>query len=341
MSRSRVLLGVLVVMVGVRWCAGGRGAARPRFVESPQVAVRSAGFAALDGAAGARRVTELDHDGAVEREARVALPQESRVIGTPSGTGAVWRDGDRIAVAGVGDDGRLVDPERFGTRALRLCDGAASNDARWGVGWLEGDGTVWIVFGTTSSPTRGLVADSAVPVTTTAGPPTWCGVASAEDRLVLLWRESADRVFLNFCARKRCSPFPRPIPPSLARATILAVGCVRDGCGFVTRGSDQVTRLGFVGERGQPKWTKPLDDAGKDSAAELIGAGDGQLALAYLAEDGHAVVERVDRKGALAPVWRSPSAAHDAPALAWSHDRLLIAGARDGRLVTEVIALPR
>jgi hypothetical protein len=325
---------VAVAGLTLYWCIRDTTPARPRVTLAPHVAVRDDGFVSIDGA-GPRRVVELDADGGVARQVRVDLPAQSRAIGGPGGTGLVWLDGGKVATAGLRTDGALGPKRHWGKQALHLCDGIASNDARWGVGWKERDKSTWFVYGPTHG--RRAAADELLEPQKIADDATWCALASAGDDIVLFWRESGDRVFMNFCG-KRCGSIAPPIPPSLARATILAIGCRKDGCGFVTRTGPTV-RLSWIDRRGQPKWQQVLD-AGYDTAAALIGAGDRALALAYLDHDGHAVVARVDAKGALTRLGRSPGPA-PAPALAWSRDRLLIAGVEDGALRTEVVALPR
>ncbi|MCB9570813.1 MAG: hypothetical protein H6709_01850 [Kofleriaceae bacterium] len=344
-TRSVWILGVLAVSVW--WCAGGDAPRRPgaTHVAPPQLAVRAGGFVALDGPAGARRVVAIDRDGHAAAPVRLALPAESRAIGASDHVGVVWRDGARIAVAGV-DDGALGEPYHFGTRVERMCDGTASNDRRWGVGWRERDGRVWIVFGPTFRDGAG-VADATATARVATAPAatatdlTWCAVASGDDQIVLFWRERGGDLSMNFCDRKRCSPLAPRLPPAISRATLLAVGCLRKGCGFVTRDRDDAIRLRWVvADSGRLKWTTTLPGARADTTATLVGAGDRQLALAYVAADG-AHVARVDAKGALTELWHGADAT--APALMWSQGQLLLAhaGAGAGDLATTVIALPR
>jgi hypothetical protein len=324
-------IALAAVAAGWWWCGGGDGARRARSAASPQAAVLDGGFVVIDGDGGRRRVVELDRDGGVEWEARIAVPDESRVVGTRIGTGVVWRDGDKIAIARVTDDGKLGKPERYGTHARMMCDGVATTDKRWAVGWLESDGVVWFLHGPTASSAESVAVQ-------TVQRTTWCGVAAApRDRVVLLWRDGADRVALTYCTKRECGGLPDRLPADLARQTLLAVGCLKDGCGFVTRDAGGVTRLTWRRERGKIEWTRELD-ADRDAGAALTAVGDRHLAVGYVGVDGHAVVDRVDRKGAEARrIWRADAAGDGAPALAWSRDRLLVAYTRDGALVTAVV----
>jgi hypothetical protein len=331
MSRSRVLW-VAVAGLTLYWCTRDTSPARPRVDVAPHVAVRGDGFVSIDGP-GPRRVIELDADGGVARQVRLDLPAQSRAIGSSVGTRLVWLDGAKIALATLRNDGTLGAKAHLGEGVLHLCDGVASNDTRWGVGWKQRDKSIWFVYG----PTRGTGAADVLEPQHVADKATWCALASAGDEVVLFWRESSEHVFMQFCG-KRCGGLAPRIPSSLARATILAIGCRKDGCGFVTRTGESV-RLSWIDRRGQPKWQQVLDADGTTAAA-LVAAGDRALALAYVARDGHVVVARVDPKGALTRLGRSPGPA-PAPALSWSRDRLLVAGVEDGALHTVVIALPR
>jgi hypothetical protein len=108
-----------------------------------------------------------------------------------------------IDVVRVEDDRDL---ETWGKAVRQLCDGVASNDERFAVGWLEADDTVWIVHGPVAAgelaDTGGLLASSAGLART-----DWCGVASAEQNVALLWRE-ADRLVFTMCTKKGCSGLP-------------------------------------------------------------------------------------------------------------------------------------
>jgi hypothetical protein len=320
-----------------------RAADRPadrRPFEAPQTAVTSTGFASADGPIMTRRVTELATDGAVEWQATSKLPEESRVVGTGRGIAAVWRDGHRLIVAGIEDDGDLSsDRQSFGKKVRRMCDGTASNDGRWGVAFLEGDGKLWVVHGLTDRERTASEATIEVAVAPAAQRTSWCAVASGGDNIVLIWRRG-NRVFMTECTRKECSGFAPNIPDALARETILGAGCLKKGCGFATRDGNGKTRVTYVDDKGRQKWSAALGDARPGTAIDVIGAGDRQLAVAYATERG-AVVVRLDGKGAAAPVWRAADDDATVPGLAWSRGRLLVARTRDGALVNDVVALPR
>src|SRR6187402_2327840 len=70
-----------------------------------QAAVLADGFAAIDGA---RRIVDLDEGAHRRRELEVTgAPAGAYVVGLGGHIGLVWRDGRRIAVGLVDDDGRV------------------------------------------------------------------------------------------------------------------------------------------------------------------------------------------------------------------------------------------
>ena len=92
-----------------------------------------------------------------------AMPRFSgspaRVVGGRAGTLFAWLSDKRLRLALVGEDGTLGAPSAWGRNALQLCDGVATGDHRFGVGWLERDGGVWFVHG----PIGAAVNATAVP----------------------------------------------------------------------------------------------------------------------------------------------------------------------------------
>jgi len=301
-----------------------RGHDTPRPAAAPQAAVRSDGFAVLDGD-GSRRLVELDIEGGLRRTTDIRVTNESRVVGTRSGSAIVWRDGDKVKVAVVDSDGSLDKPQSFGKRAKRFCDGVASNDRRFAVGWVEGDGTVWFVHGPSGGRSEDLDAS------TTKGA-DYCAVASAGDQIGLLWQE-ADKVFLTLC-RRDCKMAAR-IGMDKKR-TILGFGCANDGCVLATRPPSGGVDLTWLTAKGKALWTKPLPGAGERTEVSLIGAGASSLAIVAYAS-GTAIVSRIASDGAISEKWHS--AADSLPSLAWSED-LLVAFHKGGELATELVRFP-
>src|SRR5204863_6528273 len=116
----------------------------------------------------------------------------------------------------------------WGRSVRQICDGVASNATRFAVGWLEADDTVWFVHGPLAAAAEG--ADGPLPEAgpIRVGPLTrndWCGVASAEDKIALMWRD-ADRLSLTMCSQKACSNLPVSFKLE-RRVPVLGVGCLR------------------------------------------------------------------------------------------------------------------
>ncbi len=318
--RRRPIL--VLALCGVAWWML-RGDDTPRPAAAPQAAVLADGFAVLEGD-GVRRLVELDIEGGLRRTTDVRVTSESRVVGTRSGSAIVWRDGDKISIATVDSDGSLDKPQKFGKRAQRFCEGVASNDRRFAVGWVEGDGTVWFVHG----PSGGAAAALADVPPTVRGP-QYCAVASAGDQIGLLWREG-DKVFLNLC-RRDCKMAARVGMDK--KRTILGFGCATDGCVLASRMPGGGVDLTWLTAKGKATWTKPLPGAGTQTEVALVGARGNDLAVVAYAS-GTTVVSKVTSEGAITERWRS--AADSLPSLAYSDD-LLVAFHKGGELATELV----
>jgi hypothetical protein len=290
-----------------------------------QAAVIPGGFAIAHD----HRMLELDAQGAVRRELALDQADDVRVVGTRGGPAAVWLAGRKIHFALV-DDG--AESQTFGKSARQLCDGVASNDARFGVAWLESDGRVWMVHG----PMGAHVADEveAIARREAAGTPSWCGIAAADDQIALVWRER-DRLYIDMCSAKRCNAMPYVVGLD-ANLPLLGVGCVHEACLVAARDESGTARIALVA-RNKARWTKPL--ATTAGTASVIGAGDRAFAVAIAADHGAEVI-RFDRDGNAASVWRDATAT-SVPALAWSGGRLLVAYQRGGELVHDAVAMPR
>jgi hypothetical protein len=215
----------------------------------------------------------------------------------------------------------------FGKSARMLCEGAATNDERFAVGWLEGDEGVWFVHGETrdrrTDEGAELEFDEPVSIETTADRKNWCGIASAGDLIALFWRDR-DRMFIGTCTRKKCG-----MAAALAfdrSETLLGFGCLRNACLIAARDKAGKARLQYVTESGATKWKLPLETSLLE--VSVIGAGADTFAVGYVTGDATHVI-RVDRKGGITRLWQGATAKH-APALAWSRDQLLVASAGDG-----------
>lgn len=325
-----------VVVAAVAWPRHGADGSGPGGL---QVGVLRDGFVFTHLGDDGRRVVELDVAGHARRTLMVPQRDDRRVVGTSVGTAIGWQDGQKIRVARV-EDG--ADLGSWGKAARQLCDGVASNDKRFAVGWLESDESVWIVHGPVAEthvadagePTAGraLAGEAAVPSNALART-DWCGVASAEDNVALLWR-SADRLRFTMCSSKRCSTlsaafaFDRRLP-------LLGFGCLRNACLVASRDAAGNARIAFLTQTSRTKWTRPLTTA--SSSVSIVGVGDHAFALGHATSDGTEVV-RVDREGAITPLWRGPIST-TAPALAWSSGRLLIARPSGDTILHDIIEL--
>jgi hypothetical protein len=317
-------------------------ASAPPAPSRPQAAVLADGFAAIDSA---NRVVELDADGARRHELTVRDIANPRIVGFGSGLGVVWRDGKRMAAADVDPDGNVGKPSRFGKSVQIMCHGTASNAHRFAVGWTEPDGAVWIVFGSTSSsrgaPPDGeelgpaLEASSFSDAPAFGGAlarPTFCAVASADQKVALLWNDGS-KTSMALCDKK-CSSIATPIALPKGRE-LLGFGCLRDACLIATRNGG-ATEATWVSMKGKPQWTKPLRDASLDTRVELVGTGT-QIAIAY-ATAGEPVVVAASRSGELAPIWQGE--ADGVPSIQWAAGRLVIARHVGGELISSVVRVP-
>jgi hypothetical protein len=139
---------VTVCAIAGAWWWWWPSSPAPAAPSRPQAAVIDDGFAAIDST---NHVIELDRDGERRHELTIRDVSNPRLVGFASGLGAVWRDGKKVVAASVDSDGKLGKPTRFGKNVQMMCEGTASNEHQFGVGWTEPDGAVWIVFGPTSS----------------------------------------------------------------------------------------------------------------------------------------------------------------------------------------------
>jgi hypothetical protein len=318
-------IGVAVVIGGLWWMRGGGDEApvAPRL----QAAVLPGGFAVLAD----RSVRELDRDAAIQHEMTLRLDAEVRFVGTRGGSAVGWKDGKKLKFALLDNDGKPDEVTSWGKKLTQLCDGAATNEHRFAVGWLESDGRLWFVHGPLGR-TAEVESIAVMDVEIETAKVNWCGIASAEQDVALVWREGA-KYSMNFCTPKQCSAYVAKVP--LAKEDTLAgFGCVLQSCLFATRDASRSMKLHRVAETGRPLVIQ-LPDAASESVS-IAGAGSRAFAIAYLAKDGSANVERVTVDGKITHVRRFEDQ-REVPALRWAGDKLLVAFATD----THAIAMPR
>jgi len=297
----------LVVLVSILWPRGQGGVEH----RGPlQVAVVRDGFAVLAG----HRIHAVDAGGELGGSVAIGELADVRVVGLGTGTSVVWRTGVKLQVARVEADGRLGPREQFGQRVERVCEGTATNEHRFGVAWLESDGTLRFVHGPIAQE---------LSVASARGR-TYCAIASAGRQIALVWRDGG-RVELNLCG-KHCKS--RVARVAIDNRPILGVACTDDACAFAQRSATGVD-VTWVKHSGKQVWQKPLPDATPDSAVALVGAGD-RIAIAY-ETGGEPAVRAADRSGNLSAIWQGRL-----PALAWAHGKLLVARTVDGELVTAI-----
>lgn len=281
-----------------------------------RAAVLRNGFA-LHAAGQPHRVREIDRKGATRTEHVVPRADEIRVVGTRNGATAAWLDNKKVRLVALDKDRELG---VWGKSARTLCEGVASNDERFGVGWLEFDDSVWFVHGPTTVETE--IAEPAIdePVLAAqADAKSWCGLASAGPNVALMWRDR-DRLFVNMCTKKKCAALPGAVAFRRDQV-LLGFGCLRNGCLLAARDPRGATRLQYITESGSTKWTKPLPT--KELAVSIVGAGDRAFAVGYVGDHGAEVLRVEPKSGGVTSVWQG-SAAAGIPALAWSRDQLLV-----------------
>ena len=293
------------------------------------------GFAVMEGAPGDRHAIAVDWDGRrVDRRAVPVIAPSVRMVGAAGGIAVGWQDGNKLALARVSGDGELDQRTSWGKRVTQLCDGTASNEHRFGIGWLESDGRVWVVHGPTSASavTDPVATDAELTRT------VWCGVTSAGEKIALLWRDQHNRTQLDLCDRKGCSNFTARLPIAKQHA-LAGIACVETACLFAIRDDRGGAQLGWMTTRGKLAWSRPLADATANTGFSIVAAGDRAFVIGYVTREG-AMAARVIEGGSLVRAWADPSST-ELPALAWANDRLLVAHRHGDRVAPEIVALPR
>lgn len=336
MRRKRLIVGVLAA-ASVWWLRHGDRPASPVY-ERPrlQAAVLSNGFAALvrpRDVHDSRRVIEVDRDGKSKWLDKVPrVPGDVRLVGTRAGVMLGWKEDHRLKLATLDVDGVPDQVSRWGKNVETLCDGAASNEHRFAVGWLDTDNRVSFVSG----PLGGAI-DSMTPAAV-SGKVTWCGIASAA-RNVAVFQRDADRLTMMFCGAKTCSNFITV--PIGADDKILGYGCIADSCLVAARDRHLDTiKLHHVSSTGR-EIVKTLDNATLGTLASIVGVGMHAFAVAYMTQDGHALVRRFTVDSAMTDQW-GDSRADEAPTIAWAADKLfIVAQSNYGSERTFAIDMPR
>jgi len=293
-----------------------------------QAAVATDGFLVAQQTPRGHNVWTVGRDGRQQHLAQIAHDGDLRVVGTTAGPTAGYQDGKRIRLRRISDGRELG---MWGTNVRQLCDGVASNDKRFAVGWQEGDGRVWIVHGPTSKPKtsadpreaealdeEGL--DEITPLDVGAtDEPSWCGVASAGDKVALFWRDR-DRLLFQMCTAKRCGGLAASVPLP-RRNVVLGLGCVRNACMIAHRDQAGNAAVTYLTESGSAKWERPIETGA--TTVSVIGAGDNAFAVGIAGTEGSHVL-RFDRKGNRTQPWRGAPGS-GVPQLAWSMGYLLVA----------------
>ena len=324
---------MVLAVVAVWWLR--RDAAPPPAPAQPvMAAVTPTGFAALVGPRDVHdswRIVEVSRTGESEGQRALRVAAQVRLVGTARGPAVGWLDGAHVKLATLDQDGRPENITTWGKRARQLCDGAASNEQRFGIGWLEADGRVWFVHGMLGQ----LASASEAREVATAS--EWCGIASADRNIALVWRDNG-RLVMNFCGTKGCANELVNVP--LDRGDVLLdFGCVGNACLFSVSDKRGDAKLVRVTSKGRVL-VRPLPDAARDTGIRVTGAGGGAFALAYLAADRRTTIRRLDLDGNFTHVYHL-EAADLAPAIAWAADRLLVVSTIYGAEQTITLDMPR
>jgi hypothetical protein len=301
-------------------------------------AVLSNGFALMEGTPNDRHVISVDWDGGTAK--RLAVPviaPEARMVGTSAGIAIGWLENRKLHLARLKGDGELAEAREWGKRVKQLCEGTISNEHQFGIGWLENDGTVWVVHG----PMKQRLEATEVPISdaATATRTVWCGVTGAGKKVALLWKDQHNRMDINLCdAKNGCTDHARV--PLARKETFAGIACHDRRCLMIARDTKGIANLGwFTMPQGKLTWWRPLADATPDTTFSLTAAGDNAFAVGYVTREGATAI-RVIESGSMVRAWADPYSS-DVPALAWSNDRLLVAHRHDSGVAPEVVPLPR
>ncbi len=323
------------VIVGV----GGTAGVGSSSTRELSTAVLPDGFAVLDGTPHDRHVIQVDRDGGgPTRRAVAVVAPNARMVGTSLGVAVGWQDKDQIQFARVTGDGKLGEISNWGKRVIQMCEGTASNELRWGFGWFQKDGKVWMLHGPTRKNQPAIGESSDLAFTTTTTEIRWCGIASAGHDIALLWRDQRNRMSMNLCGPKRCNEGVSRLPIA-AKDTFAGLVCANKACVMAVRDEHGAAQLVWMSPKGKRAWIKPLADATPDTTFSLVAAGDDAFAIGYVTREG-ATVSRVIASGSMVRAWADPYS-QDPPVLSWASDRLLVAHRHGDNVAAEVVPLPR
>jgi len=284
-------------------------------------------FGVVDGPDTNRTMTILDRAGERVRKVELdPLAPDIRMVGTGGGPAAVWIDAGKIVFQMIGSDGRRGASEKFGSKAAMLCEGSASNEQRFGVGWMEKDGRIWFVHGNGAASAESVAAASVDDGDADAPKPKWCGIASADEDIALVWPDG-NKLAVNMCSRKRCESTVTTI--KVDPASVRGFGCIYDGCLVAT--SDGNVSL-FSLKKGKKLWTRELPGARRGERMPIAGR-NGQLVVAYQS-DGFVQAVRVDATGDLVTLLHADG---DTPSVALARDRVIVALRHHGDVVHHVM----
>ncbi len=335
MSRARtwIVVGILGFATW-RACGSSSPEALPTATGILHTAVLRDGFAVMEPD-GDRHVIEVDGDGKLRDRRAVPLTTEARVFGTRQGVAVAWHAGKQVKLALVTGDGKLGEPSVWGRNATTICDGAASNDQRFAIGWLESDGRVWFVHGpmTNAAVSAPVVSEPGVAGLQRA---EWCAITSAGDYIALFWREGS-RFFMNMCSKKECTNMVARVPLD-SRHALLGVGCTREGCLIAFRDQTSKTHVGWMGVTGKKQWSKPLTEATQATEVSIAAIGNRAMAVGFVGKEG-ATILRISKDGAMERAWADPSST-EVPSVAWAKNRLLVAIPEGGGVRHEVLVAP-
>jgi len=318
MKRATNRWWVVIAAVAAVWWVRRRGDDLPAPNPHVQAAVLSDGFVAVFGEASGRRVYELDRRGGKQRVVPLRLDGDARVVGTRGGTAVGWQAGNKVKLGVLASSGDIEDVSTWGKKVVRLCDGAASNDRRFGVGWLEADGGVWLVHGPVEQGVRTEAIEVAADATTAK--PSWCGIASADEDIALIFRDGR-KLMMNLCTRRECKRHVTRVPVA-DNATLLAFGCARAACLFASRDNQGAIRILRVTENGRVA-SRAFAEAAPDTQMSIIGTSR-QFAVSYVAADGLPTVSVLDLDLRVS-VLSYFSDTDEAPSLAFGAELMLVA----------------
>jgi len=218
----------------------------------------------------------------------------------------------KVRLVRVSDDRDLG---TWGKSVRQLCDGVASNDARFAVGWLEGDDTVWIVHGPATAGGAADDADDAGGRRRLAG----CGRARRARGQRLVRRRVGRPERRAVLAKRRQAalrhvyqaPLLRPVRELQARSRlpILGFGCLGNACLVAWRDDAGKGAHRACSARWADRGGNKLLDATGDRVS-IIGVGSAALAVGTPAPRaprwcGSTATGRRRRYGAMLPPRRT------------------------------------